>query len=78
MATVRKCDICGNIYTQYPEATETIMMISTIKKNDKFSTVYGENEIDCCPKCTDNILSFIDVLKTYPTRYCVQVLDEEP
>lgn len=78
MATVRKCDICGKVYGQYPKADETIMLISAVSKNDKFSSgVYGEKETDCCPECTEKILSFIDILKTYPTRYIIEITSEE-
>lgn len=77
MATVRKCDICGSVYDQYPTGDDTIAKVSTMKRNDKFSSVYGETETDCCPECTAKLLSFVDVMKTYPTRYVIEILSEE-
>lgn len=77
MATVRKCDICGKVYDMYPTGTETNMTISTMTRADAHSHVYGSKEMDCCSECTEKVLSFVDVLKTYPTRYCINILDEE-
>lgn len=78
MAIVRKCDICGEIYNQYPTKTETYMEISTIKSIEGCSTAFGRKERDCCSGCTVKILGFIDVLKQYPNTHCIQVFDEEP
>ena len=73
MAIVRQCDICGTIYEQYP--SEKFIHMSVLDK--KSAGVYGETEMDCCPKCSADILMFIDVAKTYPGRWCVTVPDEE-
>lgn len=77
MATVRKCDICGEIHDLYPTGNDALADIGVIKRNDKFSSVYGKNEIDCCPECTAKLLSFIDILQTYPTRYIIEITSEE-
>lgn len=78
MATVKKCDICGAIHDCYPDAMEKHMGISVMTRNSNYTGhIYGEDEFDLCPECTEKVLSFIDVLKTYPTRYCINILSEE-
>lgn len=76
MSFVRKCDICGKIYNDYPEASETYMEIATITGSKDSRTMFGRNEMDCCPKCSCDISNFIDTLKTYPGRVCITILDE--
>lgn len=74
MATVKKCDICQAIYDVYPD--KPLAYISVCKKLDGLSGVLGNNEIDCCPECTEKLMGFIDVLKTYGNRYCIDILNE--
>ena len=73
MARVLRCDICGNIVDEYP--SEKFIRISVLDK--KSTGVYGNTEMDCCPKCSAEILNFMDIMKTYPDRWCVTILDEE-
>ena len=72
MATVMKCDICGTICEQYPE--QKFIRMSVLDK--KSPNVYGENEIDCCPECTEKILGLVDIMKTYPDRWVIDILNE--
>jgi len=77
MSTVKKCDICGEIMSMYPEANEKQMGISILEKGKHIEGVYGEDEFDCCPECTESILRFIDVMKTYPDLWRIDIYDRD-
>lgn len=72
MSRVMKCDICGDIVDEYP--SEKFIRMSVLDK--KSAGVYGETEIDCCPKCSAGILTLIDCMKTYPDRWVIDILNE--
>ena len=59
---VLKCDICGEVYSK-PEASHKHGCV----------IVYGEVTYDTCPKCTQKLEDFIDVLKNYSDNYKIEI-----
>lgn len=54
MANVHKCDICGSIYEKPREPQYHGCFM-----------VYGQQNDDTCPNCTERIMGFIDSLRAY-------------
>ena len=69
MSAVTKCDICGEIHSEYDRKnTFSVIKMLTIHP----TTVHGPVETDFCPECTKKLLEFIDVLKT-GKDYCIYI-----
>lgn len=76
MASVLRCDICGKVYGPYPEGSEKFAGISIRGSLPTAKNVYGEDEYDCCPECTEKLLFLINTMKTYPDRWTISILSE--
>ena len=75
MASVIKCDICGDVYEQYP--VKEIMQVQVMSnETGGRCNVFHCDEYDFCPKCTATILSLIDCMKEYPNRVAIEILNE--
>lgn len=78
MATVKICDICGkpvDSAENFWPTDDKVMYINVRKKLDRY--MYHEDLFDCCPECSDKILSFIDTMKTYPNRWSINISTED-
>lgn len=73
MSRVRKCDICGAVYDEYPVGES--MLISK-RTRETSTSIIGENTLDVCEKCSKKIDEFIDVLKS-GYRYCIYMSEDE-
>lgn len=63
MATIKKCDLCGDIF----EGTEVINGI-TIPTRFEFVSCEDRTKYDCCPNCMKNILDTIYSLTKEPEK----------
>lgn len=62
MSILTKCDICGYTYIE-DVVPATISRIDITKYSERTGSRYDEH-IDCCPKCTEKLREFINVLKS--------------
>lgn len=75
MATVTKCDICGEIYESHPTG-ETLRLEIDDRVNDPFTHIrIPAKKMDCCLECTKKVLGFVDVLKQYGDNHVLIVGD---
>lgn len=71
MASVMKCDICGEIYKE--RSTEKWVKIQVVYDTGALPPTY----IDACPACTKRILKYIDILKYRDGNYAIEVAPGE-
>lgn len=57
---IRKCDLCGAIYDDCGEELVAHIGLWSRGGDEIFST---NESIDCCPRCTDSVSKFLQVLK---------------
>lgn len=75
----KKCDICGRYYDHY--GSEDIHAVIEIRRYNPQSIIPIAEEVDrydLCPRCINDLLYFLNALKTYgPGNVGIVVPEEE-